>query len=188
MGGRHSSDRLCSDRRYSGNPQSGWPCTSLARLSICRNSRNWEKIGGDWGVACIESTSLIQAPRGVGSGDWGGYSSEVWGAPYSGKVTTYLQGSNTVVLPPTPDFRDLVRRISNRYYPQAIFNCRHPTSTSWLWIVGTESVGIAWCTQIICMSMFALRYSEGLVGLFYYIKINLRRKSRAQYGVLMFAE
>ena len=41
MGGRRYSDRLCSDRRYSDKPQSGRPSTSLARLSICRNSRNW---------------------------------------------------------------------------------------------------------------------------------------------------
>ena len=77
-----------------------------------------------------------------------------WGlrCPFSGKVTTYLQGSNTVVLSPTPDFRHLVRRLSNRYCPQAYLTAvSHPTSTSRLWIVGiasvgTESVGIAWCT------------------------------------------
>jgi len=34
-----------------------------------RNSRNWEKIGGGRGVACIESTALIEAPRGVGPED-----------------------------------------------------------------------------------------------------------------------
>jgi len=38
------------------------------------------------------------------------------------------------------------------------------------------------------MSMFALLYSEGLIGSFFSIKINLRRKSRTQYSVLMFAE
>jgi len=47
-GGRHYSDRLCSDRRYSDNPQSGRPCTSLVCLGICRNGRNLEKIGGGW--------------------------------------------------------------------------------------------------------------------------------------------
>jgi len=68
--------------------------------------------------------------------------------------TTYLQGSNTVVLPHTPDFWDLVRRLSNRYCPLAFSTAvSHPTSTSRLWIVGilsvrTESVGIAWCTRI----------------------------------------
>jgi len=70
--GRHYSDRLCSDRRYSDNPQSGRPSTSLACLSICRNSRNCEKIVGGRGVASIESTSLIEAlrwPRGMGSGE-----------------------------------------------------------------------------------------------------------------------
>ena len=33
IGGRHYSDRLCSDRRYSDNLQSGRPSTSLARLA-----------------------------------------------------------------------------------------------------------------------------------------------------------
>jgi len=45
-GGRHYSDKLCSDRRYSDNPQSRRPSTSLAHLGICRNSRNWKTIGG----------------------------------------------------------------------------------------------------------------------------------------------
>jgi len=33
QGGRHYSDRLCSDRRYSDNLQSGRTSTSLARLA-----------------------------------------------------------------------------------------------------------------------------------------------------------
>ena len=88
----------------------------------------------------------------MGPGEWGGYSDEVSGAPSSGKVTMYLQGSNTVVLPSTPDLRDFVR-LSNRYCPQAYSTAvSHPTSTSRLWIVGimsvgTESVGIEWCTR-----------------------------------------
>jgi len=45
-GGRHYFDRLCSDRRYSDNPQSGRPSTSLVSSGICRNSRNLEKIRG----------------------------------------------------------------------------------------------------------------------------------------------
>ena len=36
----------------------------------------------------------------------------VWGAPSSGKVTTYFQHNCTA-----PDFRDLVRRLSKRYCP-----------------------------------------------------------------------
>jgi len=62
-GSRHYSDRLCSDRRYSDSPQSRRPSTSLAPLGICRNSRNWKHTGGGRGVACIESTALIEAPR-----------------------------------------------------------------------------------------------------------------------------
>jgi len=42
-GGRHYSDRLCSDRRYSDNPQPERPSTSLARLGIeiVENGKNW---------------------------------------------------------------------------------------------------------------------------------------------------
>ena len=56
--------------------------------------------------------------------------------------------------PPTPDFSNLVRHMSNLYCPQAYSAAvNHPTSTSRLWIVGimsvgTESVGIAWCTRL----------------------------------------
>ena len=32
-------------------------------LGTCRNSRNWEQIGMDRGVGCIESTALIEALR-----------------------------------------------------------------------------------------------------------------------------
>jgi len=75
MGGRHYSDRLCSDRRYSDNPQSGRPSTSLARLGLCRNSRNLEK------TARIGSRRRMHRKRSIdqgtevteGSGVWGGY-------------------------------------------------------------------------------------------------------------------
>jgi len=56
--------------------------------------------------------------------------------------------------PPTPDFSNLVRHMSNLYCPQAYStSVSHPMSTSRLWIVGimsvgTESVGIACCTPI----------------------------------------
>ena len=46
-------------------------------------------------------------------------------------VKTYFQHNCTA-----PDFRDLVRRLSNRYCPQAYSTAvSHPTSR--LWIVGT---------------------------------------------------
>jgi len=47
-----------------------------------------------------------------GSGALGEYLSRVWGAPSSGKVTTYFQHNCTA-----PDFRDLVPHLSNRYCP-----------------------------------------------------------------------
>jgi len=120
-GGRHYSDRLCSDRRYSNNPQSGPPSTSLAHLGICRNSRNWEKIGRGWRCRMYGKHVIdpgIEMTEGSAAWGVGGYSGEVRGAPSSGKVTTYLQGSNTIVLPSTPDFWDLDQCISNRYCPQ----------------------------------------------------------------------
>jgi len=162
MGSRHYSDRLCSDRRYSDIPQSGRPSTSLACLSICRNSRNWDKIGGGRGVACIESTSLIQAPIDRGDrGEWGLGSgkgipvrSEVPPPPEklqrTSKAPAQLYCPLLLIFGISPDFRDFVRRISNRYCPQAYSTAvSHPMSTSRLWTigimsVGTESVGIAW--------------------------------------------
>jgi len=113
-------------RRYSDNPQSGRPSTSLALLGICRNSRNWEKIGGGRGVACIESTLLIQAARWSRGVLWSGKGhsghpvrSDVPPAPEKLQrrlPPIRLQHSCTA---PTPDFRDLVRRLSNWYCPQA---------------------------------------------------------------------
>jgi len=156
-GGRHYSDRLCSDRCYSDNPQSGKHSTSLARLSICRNSRNWDKIGGGRGVACIESTSLIQALRWPeGSGAWGVGRVFRWGprCPLLRKSYNVPPSLQHNVLPPTPDFRDLVRRLSNRYCAQAYSTAvSHPTLTCRLCIVGimsagTKSVRIAWCAPL----------------------------------------
>ena len=60
--------------------------------------------------------------------------------------------SNTIVLPSAPDFQDLVQHLSNWYCPWAYSTAvSHPSSTSQLWTVGiasvgTESVGIVWCT------------------------------------------
>jgi len=104
-GGRHYSDRLCSDRRYSDNPQSGRPSTSLARLSLCRNSRNWngsrrwmhQKRGIDRGTEVTE-----------GSRAWGGYPSGS-GVPLLRKSYNVLPHNCTA-----PDFRDLVRRLSSQ--------------------------------------------------------------------------
>ena len=61
MGGRHYSDRLCSDGCYSDNLQSGRPSTSLARLAYVEIVEIGKKL--EWvigrGVGCIESTALI---------------------------------------------------------------------------------------------------------------------------------
>ena len=113
QGGRHYSDSLCSDRRYSDNLQSGRPSTSLSRLAyveIVEIGKNWNgsrrwmhrKHGIDRGTVVTE-----------GSGAWGGYpSGSGVPPPSSGEVTTYLQHNCSA-----PDFRDLVRRLSNQYCP-----------------------------------------------------------------------
>ena len=61
-GGRHYSDRLCSDRRYSDNPQSRRPSTSLAPLGVRRNSRNWKNIVG------VEVLHASKAKHGIDGG------------------------------------------------------------------------------------------------------------------------
>ena len=60
MGGRHYSDRLCSDRRYSDNPQSGRPSTPLA--GIVEIGIKLDGVEASH-TRYIESTSLIQASR-----------------------------------------------------------------------------------------------------------------------------
>jgi len=149
----------------------------IARFSICRNSRNWNKIGEGRGIACIESTSLIQAPRwprGVGPGEWGGYSGEVRGAPPPEKLqcTSTSKAPAQLYCPPTPDFRDLIRRLSNRYCPQAYSTVvSHSSSTSRLWTVGiqsvgTESVGIAWCTPYVHSLSLTFKYCDHMLEYF----------------------
>jgi len=149
QGGRHYSYRLCSDRRYSDNPQSGWRSTSLACLGVCRNSRNLEK------TARIGSRHRVHRKHGIdratevteGSGVWGGHPCGVWDAPSSGKVTTYVPPTHYCI---APDFRHLVWRLSNQYCPWAYSTAvSHLTSRLWtvaVASVGTKSVGIAWCT------------------------------------------
>ena len=59
------------------------------------------------------------------------------------------------------DFQDLVRRLSNLYCPQAYSSAvSHLMSTSRLWTVGkasvgTESVGIVWCTRPPTRTLYA---------------------------------
>ena len=123
-GDRHYSDRLCSNRRYSDIPQSGRPSTSLAHLGLCRSSEIG-KIGGGRGVACIETTGLMQEPRGAGPGEVSRWGRGPWGAPSSGKVTTYFQHN---YCHSAPDFQNLVHRLSNRYCPWAYSTAvSHPT-------------------------------------------------------------
>ena len=77
-GGRHHSDRLCSDRRYSDSPQSRRPSTSLASLGIFRNSRNWKKKHW-WGSRCC-----MHRKHGI---DWG--TEAIW-APCIGLLALLL--------------------------------------------------------------------------------------------------
>jgi len=73
-----------------------------------------------------------------GSGAWGlgGYPGGVSGVPSSGKVTTYLQGSNTIVLPLIFGIWFDVFPIGTAYSTVV----SHPTSR--LWTVG-RNTGIA---------------------------------------------
>jgi len=115
----------------------------FSMLGICRNSTNWEEIGMGRGVGCIESTALIEALRGAEPGE--GIPVGL-GAPSSGKVTTYFQHNCTA-----PDFRDLVRRLSNRYTgrrPIQLQSATRRPDCAWtigIASVGTVSVGIVWC-------------------------------------------
>ena len=110
---RSRTNRLCSDRRYSDNLQAVRPSTSLARLAHVEiveignklewvealdasKARHWSRHWGDWGERSLGRVS-----------QW------VWGVPSSGKVTTYVHNCTA------PDFRDLVRRLSNQYCPWA---------------------------------------------------------------------
>jgi len=91
-----------------------------------------------------------------GSGAWGVYSGEDWGATSSGKVTTYLQGSNTLVLYrcPLPLIFGIwfdVFLIGTARRPIQLQSATRRRRPDWIVAiasVGTESVGIAWCTRI----------------------------------------
>jgi len=91
----------------------------------------------------------------------------VYSIVYCTHLFWFFQGSNTIVLAHTPDFCDLVRRLSNRHTPQAYSAAvSHPPSTSRLWTVGimsvrTESVGIAWCTRIKCHNVLSRNATIG---------------------------
>jgi len=118
------SDRLCSDRRYSDNLQSGRPSTSLAWLGICRNSRNWEEIGMGRGIACIESTALIEALRWLRGAQrsLGRVSQWVWGAPSSGKVTINVLPTQLYC----PWFSGFGSASFQSVLPVGLFNCSQP--------------------------------------------------------------
>jgi len=119
-GGRHYSDRLCSDRCYSDNPQSGRP--QSASLARCRNSRNWEKIEGGWGVTCIESTAFIEAPRGVGPGNRG-YPGAVWAAPPPEKLQRTSKAPTQLYC---PWFSGFGSTYFQSVLPAGLFNCSQP--------------------------------------------------------------
>jgi len=127
----------------------------FSTLGICRN-RPLVEIGKklEW-VEALDASKAQHWPRHWG--DWekwslGRVSQWVWGAPSSGKVTTYFQHNCTA-----PDFRDLVRRLSNRYTahgrrPNQLQSTTRRPDCAWtvgIASVGTESVGIVWCQIIL---------------------------------------
>jgi len=81
-------------------------------LGICRNSRNWEEIGMGQGVECIESTALIEALRWLRGAEPGEGIRVGLGCPLLWKSYNVLPHNCTA-----PDFRDLVRHLSNQYCP-----------------------------------------------------------------------
>ena len=147
-GGRHYSDRLCSDRHYSDNLQSGRPSTSLARLAYVEiglveiwhklewvealdasKARHWSRHWGDWGERSLGRVS-----------QW------VWGPPPPEKLQ---RTSNTIVLPLIFGIWFVVFPISTSRRPIQLQSATQRPDCAWtvgIASVGTESVGIVWCT------------------------------------------
>jgi len=133
-GGRHYSDRLCSDRRYSDNPQSGWPSTSLARLAHVEIVEIGTKLKWD-AFGCIESTALMEALRWLRGAEPGKGIPVGLGCP-----------------PP-----EMLQRTSTQLYcrwtarrPIQLQSATQRSDCAWtvgIASVGTESVGIVWCTR-----------------------------------------
>ena len=89
------------------------------------------------GVRCIESTALIEALRG-------GYPSGSGVPSSSGKVTTYFQH---IVWPLIFGIWFGVFPIGTARRPIQLQSAtRHPDCA---WTVGTEYVGIVWCTPVL---------------------------------------
>jgi len=146
-GGKHYSDRLCSDRRYSDNLQLGRPSTSLARLAYVEIVEIGNKL--EW-VEALDASKARQWSRHWG--DWGErslgrVSQWVWGP-------TLLQRSYSVL--PTqlycPWFSKIwfgVFPISTARRPIQLQSATRRPDCAWtvgIASVGTESVGIVWCT------------------------------------------
>ena len=124
----------------------------FSTLRICRNSRNWEEIGMGRGVGRIESTTLIEALR------W------LRGAEPMGRVQAIPSGSGPCGVPscgksynvlPTQLYLPLIFGIWFGVFPigtarpiQLQSATRRPDCAWTVGIasVGTESVGIVWCT------------------------------------------
>jgi len=145
-GGRHYFDRLCSDRRYSDNLQSGrHSSTSLVCLDVeiveigkklewvealdASKARHWSRRWGDWGE---RSLGRVSQCSGV--------------PPPSEKLQ---RTSNTIVLPLIFGIWFGVLPIGTARRPiQPQSTTRRPDCAWTVGIasVGTESVGIVWCT------------------------------------------
>jgi len=149
-GGRHYSDRLCSDRRYSDNPQSGRPSISLARLGLCRNSRNLEKtarigsrcgmhrkLGIDRGTEVTEflfyiSLSVLKMYWVVLTADcrnsvweWGLGRVSLWGLGCPILLKSYnVRTSNTLLY--CPWFSAFGSASFQSILPVGLFNCSQP--------------------------------------------------------------
>ena len=162
-GGRHYSDRLCSDRRYSDNLQSGRPSTSLARLAyveIVETGKKWE-----W-VEAFDAPKARHWSRHWG--DWGEQS--LWGYPSgSGVPPPPEKLQRTIVLPLIFGIWFGVFPISTDRRPiQLQSTTRRPDCA---WTVGiasvkTESVGIVWCTPLRHQSYWIKRENDSYIYIY----------------------
>jgi len=151
MGGRHYFDRLCSDGRYSDNLQSGRPSTSLARLTYVEiveigkklewvealdasKARHWSRHWGDWGE---QSLGRPQIPVGL---------ARVPPPPEKLQRTStqlycpWFSGFNWFSFFPISTARRPIQLQSATRRPDC-------ACTVGIASVGTESVGIVWCTR-----------------------------------------
>jgi len=141
-GGRHYSDRLCSDRRYSDNLQSGRPSISLARLAYVEIVEIGKKLEG---VEALDASKARHWSRHWGERSLGRVSQWVWVPPPPEKLQ---RTSNTTVLHLIFGIWFGVFPIGTARRPIQLQSATRRPDCAWtvgIASVGTVSVGIVWC-------------------------------------------